>query len=164
MTRPPRFMRRGWQRFDRTMHICDTNVVSYYVDANARTRYPGVCQVVDDIRAKDGVLTVAAVSVYELRRGLISQPRALQIQLEKFIHSCDVLGLDVNNFAGWDAAARLWGYGRIRKPAITLQEGDLLIAATAAVHRRQLVTADAKLADNLLQIAPLLDVRLLSAA
>ena len=64
-----------------------------------------------------------------------------------------MLGLDDARGAGWNLAATMWAEYRARKPAVVIEDADLLIAATALFHDRTLVTTDARLAENLKAIA-----------
>lgn len=136
------------------MRLLDTNIISTYLKNDATSRYPSLVARVDEILSEEG-LTIAAVSLYEIRRGLLQlesrgDGRRVRVRTEKLLRSAYVLGLDAPAFAGWDHAAELWAAGRRASPAITFTEGDLLIAATARTHERTLVTCEGRLRDALI--------------
>ncbi len=70
------------------------------------------------------------------------------------------LGLDGSSGEGWDVAARLWAEARTLKPALVFADADLLIAATAAFHGHDLVTAEVGLVEGLKKLAFPVAVRL----
>ncbi|HEY6723377.1 MAG TPA: hypothetical protein VI197_05070 [Polyangiaceae bacterium] len=78
---------------------------------------------------------------------LKGQGRRRLVTLTKFFDACEILGLDAGG--GWDSAAKLWARARSHKPSIVFTDGDLLIAATAAFHRRPFATSEVNLAKNL---------------
>ena len=138
------------------MLLLDTNVVSALIDPRARSRAPALVDAAEEIVKSEG-LTIAATTVYELRRGLrkllaSGQGRRKAARLEKLLRSAYVLGLDDRAFAGWDVAADLWARAQRAAPAVTFEEGDLLIAATALHHGRTLVTSEERLVSALSRI------------
>lgn len=138
--------------------ILDTNLISAYlrpkVAEDARRAFVHQCLI-------DGTAGISVVTKYELERGLqkllyagSDQERrgAMKrfVELKKFLVSLPVYGLDGRMGEGWEIAARLWAAGRARKPSVSLEEADLLIAATAALHGQTLATAETKPAMKLL--------------
>ena len=133
--------------------VLDTNVVSHYIHPRAKVRSPRLLDRVGKLLAS-GEATLSRVTVYELRRGLLvdeahGQGQRKAIKLELFIRSVVVLGLDEGGGHSWDVAAHLWAKTKAHVPAITLEEADLLIAATAIAYGRVLATCDGNLADRL---------------
>jgi len=135
------------------MIVLDTNLVSIWINPRDAKRYPKAFARVDSLLAVQG-LSISAVTQFELRRGvekLLRQGagRSKLVTLEKFLDRVEVLGLDGPGGGGWNVAARLWADAATHKPALTFTDGDLLIAATAAFHRRPLATAEVGLAEGL---------------
>jgi len=148
--------------------LLDTNVVSTYLKPDAKKRFPELVSRVDQIVAEEG-LTISAVTLYELRRGLLDlelrgQGRSARVRTEKLLRIAYPLGLDHLDFTGWDRAAELWARGRRVKPAVVFEEGDLLIAATALAHGRTLVTCEARLRDGLIASGIELDIEVIEVA
>lgn len=101
--------------------VLDTNLATLLVDAKRAARAPSATETVKGIVAEEG-LTIAAVTLYELRRGAVQlrMRRAGMTKvsrIERTLRTATVLGLDEPGFAGWDVAARLWAVGRESKPA-----------------------------------------------
>jgi predicted nucleic acid-binding protein len=110
-------------------------------------------------------LAVSFVTQFELRRGIEElvrrgEGRRKLVAFEKFIERVQTLGLDGSSGEGWDVASRLWAEARTVKPAVVFTEADLLIAATAAFHGHELVTAEVGLAENLKKVSFPVGVRL----
>jgi hypothetical protein len=83
--------------------------------------------------------------------------------VEDFLERANILGLDAGD--GWLLAARLWANARALRPTSeTLTDCDVLIAATAALHGHDFVTADEHLATVLGQLAFPVAVHLLPIA
>lgn len=136
--------------------VLDTNLATLLVDAKKAKRAPSATTVVEGIVADQG-LTIAAVTLYELRRGAVQlrlrkSGRTKISRIERTLRTATVIGLDEPAFSGWDTAARLWAAGRDLKPARVFSEGDLFIAATAIFHDHLLVTSEARLAELLTQM------------
>jgi len=130
-------------------YLLDTCIVSQFIHREARQRYPRVVERVTEVVKKQGAY-VSIVTVYELRRGiellrLQGSGRKKEVALKMFLHGVTTLSLDDNGNQGWSVAARVHAHGQARQPAITLGEGDLLIAATAIAHSRILLTSDSTL-------------------
>jgi predicted nucleic acid-binding protein len=131
--------------------LLDTNVVSSFLRPGAEQQRPKLFEFVSGVIAT-GSLTIATFTQFELRRGveeliLKGQGRRRLVTLTKFFDACELLGLDAGG--GWDFAAKLWAQARAHKPSIVFTDGDLLIAATAAFHRRPFATSEVNLAKNL---------------
>lgn len=131
-------------------YLFDTNTVRPLYDprdANGHLR-----PAVEALVREDGGLTLSAVGEYEIRRGLetrkldpANQPsRALLGAAERLLSAAHIVGLDWEH---WKTAAGLWALSQRR--GMGLQEGDLLIAATAFANSRKLVTVDWNLATGL---------------
>ncbi|MEO7034764.1 MAG: PIN domain-containing protein [Polyangiaceae bacterium] len=134
--------------------LLDTNVVSAFLKPGAEQRSPKLVAFVTAAVAAQS-LTISAFTEFELRRGVEElvtkgQGQRRLVALLKFLDRCDVLGLDGGG--GWDFAAKLWARGRALKPAVVLTDLDLLIAATAAFHRRPFATSEVNLVKNLAAI------------
>jgi predicted nucleic acid-binding protein len=139
------------------VRLLDTNVASDFIHRDARIRSPVLHAFVDAVRVQEG-LAVSMVTRYEMRRGfqkLVGQAgreregRRKLVVVEKFLGSVDVLGLDPGGGAGWDVAANLWAAAANLKPARALGEADLMVAATAVLHSRTLVSRDKPAAETL---------------
>lgn len=136
--------------------VLDTNLATLLVDPKKSARAPTATETVRGIVAEEG-LTIAAVTLYELRRGAVQlrmrkAGKTKASRIERTLRIATVLGLDEAGFAGWDVAAHLWAVGRESKPARVFSEADLLIAATAIFHDHVLVTSEARLAELLTQL------------
>ncbi|HJX66972.1 MAG TPA: type II toxin-antitoxin system VapC family toxin [Polyangia bacterium] len=132
-----------------TGYLVDTSVVSWYLEREARTRHPTLVSWLDDLIPREG-LCISAVTLYDLRRGVEGLLREGQgarkaARVENLLRETTILGLDERGFAGWRLAADLWANCKHHQPSVVLSEGDLLIAATALMHDRQLVTVDVNL-------------------
>jgi predicted nucleic acid-binding protein len=138
------------------MTLLDTNLVSAFLHPNAPTRSPEEYAFVSGLVAGEG-FAISYVTQFELRRGVEEllrrgEGRSKAVALEKFLDRVEVLGLDGAGGSGWNLAARVWADGRAHRPAIVFTDADLLIAATAATHRRRFATSEGRLADNLRRI------------
>lgn len=142
------------------MRLLDTNVASKFIQRDARTSTPALHAYVETILAEEG-LAVSMVTRYEMLRGYEKVARQVGREregrrkltmVEKFLGSVDVLGLDAGGGAGWDICARLWAAAANLRPARKLTDGDLMIGATAVLHRRSLVTCDKPAADTLAMV------------
>jgi predicted nucleic acid-binding protein len=126
------------------MRVLDTCVLSSFAHPQAPQHWPCLNERVGAILL-DG-LTLSHVTVYELRRGLEEERIRAALRndesgrihavrkravIEKLIEDSEVLGLDESAGAGWELAADLCVKARTHSPSITLEEADLLIAATA---------------------------------
>ena len=129
--------------------VLDTCTLSTYLRPNAATSTPNLFQRVSNLIAANEA-SVAAVTVYEMRRGLLrlalsGGSRRGLAQLTLVLQTIPILSLDVSGWAGWNLAAQLHAAGQLQKPAVNFTEGDLLITATAAANGKQLLTTDARL-------------------
>jgi tRNA(fMet)-specific endonuclease VapC len=88
--------------------------------------------------AVHGHLTFSEISCYEVLRGL--RKKNATIQLQKFDLFCQQSELLSVRFAILDRAAALWADGQ--QQGITVDDSDLIIAATALVEGLPLVTAN----------------------
>lgn len=139
--------------------LFDTNILSVMLRKTVKEDYPALHDVVDGTFAEHGVC-ISSVSLYELRRGLIK----LELQGEgltkrargrKMLRHATVYWIDVADGAAWNIAAEIWARAQLAKPsAVTFQEADLLIYATAVAYGRTLVTCDATLGDLLRRVEP----------
>jgi tRNA(fMet)-specific endonuclease VapC len=85
-----------------------------------------------------GRLTFSEISCYEVLRGL--RKKNATIQLQKFDQFCQQSELVSVNFTVLDRAAALWAQGQ--RQGVTVDDSDLIIAATALVEGLPLVTAN----------------------
>jgi tRNA(fMet)-specific endonuclease VapC len=83
-------------------------------------------------------LTFSQISCYEILRGL--RKKNAKIQLERFATFCQHSQLLPVTYNVLDRAAELWADGRQR--GITVDDSDLIIAATALIHGLPIVTAN----------------------
>ena len=137
-----------------TAYLFDTNIASYSVKPDAQQSMAGLLGEVERRLREQGALAISVVTQYELRRGvrkllLHGKGKTKAAKVEHLIRTADVLGLDLPLYAGWGIAAEIWAHAGVAKPAVTIPEADLLVAATAAFHQRTLVTSDRTLAANL---------------
>jgi len=131
-------------------YLFDTNAVRPLYDA--RGPQTALRPSIEALVLEDGGLTIAAVVEYEIRRGLETRaldparqpPRRLLGAADRLLTSANVLGLDWEH---WRTASLL--YAQSRSAGSTLQERDLLVAATAFASARKLVTVDRPLAEGL---------------
>lgn len=135
--------------------LFDTCTIGRYLDARAPERWPGLVARVSSAIAGAGGLYISAVTAFEIRRGLKKlelrgKGRRKCIRAELFLRG-DATILELSDRGGvpWRVAARMYAEAACHKPAITLSDGDLLIAATAIAHDRVLVTVDGPLHKNL---------------
>jgi predicted nucleic acid-binding protein len=145
--------------------LVDTNILSHYIRREAPQEYPKLVTWLDGVIRGQG-LTISAVTLYELRRGikaaqLDGKSRRKAVRLEMLLRSADVLGLDTGQFAGWNIAADLWAHARTAIPGSVFSEADFLIFATAQVHGRKLATADRRLWERLREIGQGVGVQLI---
>lgn len=136
--------------------LVDTSVLSWYLHRDARSRYPDLVAWLDSVIVRDG-LHISAVTLFEIRRGIgelraRGQGAKKAARVEMLLRQATILGLDGSDFQGWKTASDLWVQSRTRSPALVLSDGDLLIAATAIVHKRALVTVDEKLRARLKEL------------
>jgi predicted nucleic acid-binding protein len=134
--------------------LFDTCVVQQYLDVQAQQRSPDFQSRVDDALAASGGLYISAVTAFEIRRGLAvlerkGEGRRKIRMAELFLRNAMILELGDRGGEPWRVGIRLYADGKVRKPAITLSDADLLIAATAIAQGRILVTADRGLYENL---------------
>lgn len=139
------------------MTIVDTNLVTRFLDRDAKTKYPIESEFLDSL-IRDGDLALSYVTQYELRRGVEDlvqrgQGRRKLVILEKFLDRVEVLGLDHAGGRGWTLAARFWAKAKAVRPSIVFTDADLLIAMTAAFHQRPFATSEARLAENLRRVS-----------
>lgn len=138
------------------MTLFDTNVVSAFLDSDARKRRPQLCALVEGALGA-GTAAISHFTHFELRRGVLDlvqrgQGRRRLVALTKFIAGVEVLGLDHLGGVGWSVAAEHWAKLHAHKPAINLTDGDLLIATTAAFHGHAFATSEGRLVENLRRI------------
>jgi predicted nucleic acid-binding protein len=138
------------------MTVLDTCVVSNYLKRDSVERWPALHGYVAELlRADHGPLAISYVTLYELRRGLEKDRlrgngRRKRVVTEKFLRNLEILGLDDGRGAGWDMAGRWWAELDVNHPnEHKLSDADLLIATTAAFHRRAFVTTDRRLFEGL---------------
>lgn len=141
--------------------LLDTNLVSVWIGGRDARRYPATFREIDALLARSP-LSISMVTLYELRRGVEAllekdQGRSKRVAIEKFLDRVELLGLDGPDGGGWNVAARFWA--RARSKGITFTDGDLLITATASFHKRELITSDRRLVDNLLTIGAEVGIR-----
>lgn len=138
-------------------YLFDTCAVQRYLDARAQQGAPGIRARVEEAMAASGGLYISAVTAFEIRRGLEvlareGKGRRKRRLAELFLRDAVILELGDRGGAAWRVGIRLYADGQLHKPAITLSDGDLLIAATAIAHERILVTADRRLYENLARL------------
>lgn len=124
-------------------YLLDTNALNTLYDPRMAERAPRLLAAVQERMGLDEELALPAFVVYEARRGLEElklhkQGQKKFIRFDLLLRTATILGLDQNN--GWLVAAKYWA--RNKAMGLNIQEGDLLVAATAVVHQRKLVTAD----------------------
>lgn len=130
--------------------LLDTSVFSQWT---ATIKWPDLAARVDGIFAVEGKLCLPFVAHYEILRGLhdLLQKGQGAERHARYMFLVDsalvFVGLDARGGLGWAVAAEL--HAKARAVGITLSEGDLLIAASALVSQRKLLTCDVRLAKNL---------------
>jgi predicted nucleic acid-binding protein len=133
-------------------HLLDTSTLSHYLGARAREKTPVLVKFVDDLIATEGT-RISVVTLYELERWmkrleLKGEGKAKRRRFTMFMSAAAVYGLEASQLAGWMLAAEIHARAMEHAPSITFAEADLLILATAQLHRLTLVTSDRGLADN----------------
>jgi predicted nucleic acid-binding protein len=98
----------------------------------------------------DKELVIPTFVLYEARRGLEElklrgEGKKKIARFDRLLRGATILGLDANN--GWFLAANLWAGNKAK--GANIQEGDLLVVATALLHNRKLVTADQPLIEGM---------------
>ncbi|HZH16984.1 MAG TPA: DUF4411 family protein [Archangium sp.] len=146
------------------LYLLDTNAFTALYDGRKAERAPRFHTTVRERISLDGELVIPTFVLYEARRGLeelkLRSEGAKKIaRFERLLQSATILGLDANN--GWLVAAKLWAWNKAK--GTNIQEGDLLVVATASLHKRKLVTADQPLIEAMraLGLDRILDAHLL---
>ncbi|MEX0978053.1 MAG: type II toxin-antitoxin system VapC family toxin [Pirellulales bacterium] len=119
--------------------LLDTSTLSDVIAPTAKRR-PAVTDHLQRYLAEHGRLTFSQISCYEILRGLRKKRAAAQI--ERFATFCKHSELVPVAYDVLDRAAQLWADGRQR--GITVDDSDLVIAATALLEGLPLVTANAR--------------------
>lgn len=91
------------------------------------------------LRSKE-VITFSQITWYEVARGLLKK-RAI-VQLRRFDEFCSRCKLLPVNLDVLRQAATLWASGR--QHGVTVDDGDLIVAATALCESLPLITANPK--------------------
>jgi predicted nucleic acid-binding protein len=125
------------------LYLLDTNAFTVLYDPRVAERAPRFHTVVSERLSLDKELAIPTFVLYEARRGLeelkLRSEGARKIAgFDRLLRRATILGLDANN--GWFIAANLWARNKLR--GTNIREGDLLVATTALLHKRKLVTAD----------------------
>ena len=118
------------------MNLCllDTDILSEVM----RGRNQDVVAKADLYLQSHGQFAISAFTRYEVVRGL--RWRKASIKLEEFLRLCEAMTVYPITAEILDRAADLWANGAaLGKPKM---DADLLIAATAFVHGRDLVTGN----------------------
>jgi predicted nucleic acid-binding protein len=118
-------------------HLLDTSALSDVLQPPAK-RSPNVAQHVKQYLRAHGHFTFSEISCYEVLRGL--RKKRASTQEQRFIDFCGNSELLPVDFRALDRAATLWAEGRQR--GLVVDDGDLVIAATALLHGLPLVTAN----------------------
>jgi predicted nucleic acid-binding protein len=87
-----------------------------------------------------GRLTISEMSCYEVLRGL--RKKGASVQERQFVQFCQHVELLPVDFAVLDRAATLWAASR--RIGQSVDDGDLIIVATALLHELPLVTANTR--------------------
>jgi predicted nucleic acid-binding protein len=124
-------------------YLLDTNAFTALYDPRMAQLAPRFRSTVIERITLDQELAIPAFVLYESRRGLeelkLRSEGARKIAaFDRMLRGATILGLDANN--GWLVAAKLWASNKSK--GTNIREGDLLVAATAVLHNRKLVTAD----------------------
>lgn len=132
------------------LYLLDTNAFTVLYDPRMAERAPRFRTAVSERISRDKELAIPTFVLYEARRGLeelkLRSEGARKIaRFDRLLRSATILGLDANN--GWFIAANLWARNKLK--GTNIREGDLLVAATALLHKRKLVTADQPLIEAL---------------
>jgi predicted nucleic acid-binding protein len=127
----------------RGKYLLDTNALSTLYDKRHARRVPRFREVVLERIREDREIAVPVFAFYEARRGidklLLGGKGAEKLaSFETLMLGARFFSLDMSG--GWLKASRLWAQSRFSGSLI--EDGDLMIAATAMAHERKLVTAD----------------------
>jgi len=133
--------------------LLDTSLVSHYLAPDAPARLPHLVTRVDDCIRSHG-LCLSIITTFEIGRGLellrLRGRGSTKIsRFTRFLSEAAAFPLDGRVL---QLGCDLWARGRIKRPAITLSDGDLLIAATAIAHEHKLLTTDVPLGDRLMEL------------
>lgn len=119
--------------------LLDTSTLSDVIAPHAK-RPPAVAAHLKQYLSEHGQLTFSHISCYEILRGL-RKKRAVE-QLQRFATFCQHSELLPVTYDVLDRAAELWADGQQR--GITVDDSDLMIAATALNEGIPMVTANPK--------------------
>ncbi len=125
------------------LYLLDTNALTVLYDDQMAKRAPRFHATVRERISLDKELVIPTFVFYEARRGLEEltlrgEGKKKIARFDRLLLGATILGLDANN--GWLLAATLWA--RNKSKGTNIREGDLLVAATALLYKRKLVTAD----------------------
>lgn len=125
------------------LYLLDTNAFTALYDHRMAERAPRFQTTVNERISIDKELVIPTFVLYEARRGLEelrlrNEGTSKIAGFDRLLRSATILGLDANN--GWFVASSLWA--RNKAKGTNIREGDLLVAATALLYKRKLVTAD----------------------
>lgn len=117
------------------MYILDTNIVSALIKGDQKVR-----QKFDYSLAVGKTILISALTYYEIKRGLLHK-NALR-KIDAFAKLCeDVVIVGIDPTAIPEKAAEI--HADLRKRGLTIQDVDILIAATALTRNLTVVTDDA---------------------
>ena len=119
--------------------LLDTSTLSDVIQPAAK-RVPAVAAHLRMYLRAHGRLTFSEISCYEILRGLQKKSAFVQLgHFEQFCQRSELLGVSLDVL---QRAAVLWADGQSR--GISVDDGDLIIAATALAHKLPFITANAK--------------------
>jgi predicted nucleic acid-binding protein len=141
--------------------LIDTSTLSRYIAPLAGQRSPAVVTRVDDLIRTQGLI-ISTITVYEIERGLRKMEldgrgAAKRRQWALIMTNARLIGLEQPNLRPLLVAAALYARAAAAKPAIVIDDADLLILATAEAHGMRLLTSDKKLHEQCLRMS--LDAR-----
>ena len=120
-------------------YALDTNIITYYLKGHEK-----IMDKVDNEAAKDNII-IPPLAYFEIKKWLCANNS--KIKLQAFEKLFENYGIDIIDKESLDLALSI--YIKLRKTGITIDDGDLLIAAYCIINNHVLVTNNLKHFENI---------------